>query len=110
MLAATALIVVRLRNLFTVVMLTGIYSLLSATFFTLLDAVDVAFTEAAVGAGVSTVLMLGTLSLVGHQQKKHPKVQVIPLRGWTRRKRSQQVTHETSRRAFGLRKKLFECK
>ena len=79
MLAATALIVVRLRNLFTVVMLTGIYSLLSATFFTLLDAVDVAFTEAAVGAGVSTVLMLGTLSLVGHQQKKHPKVQVIPL-------------------------------
>ena len=64
MLAVTALIVVRTQNLFAVAMLTGIYSLLSATFFTLLDAVDVAFTEAAVGAGVSTVLMLGTLSLV----------------------------------------------
>lgn len=30
-----------------------------------LDAPDVAFTEAAVGAGIATVLMLGTLSLVG---------------------------------------------
>ena len=61
MLVITALIVVRLENLFTVAMVTGIYSLLSAVFFTLMDAVDVAFTEAAVGAGVSTVLMLGTL-------------------------------------------------
>ena len=31
-------------------MLTGLYSLLSASLFTLLDAVDVALTEAAVGA------------------------------------------------------------
>ena len=79
MLAVTALIVVRTQNLFAVAMLTGIYSLLSATFFTLLDAVDVAFTEAAVGAGVSTVLMLGTLSLVGHRQKKQRTVQIVPL-------------------------------
>ena len=79
MLVITALIVVRLENLFTVAMVTGIYSLLSAVFFTLMDAVDVAFTEAAVGAGVSTVLMLGTLSLVGHQQKKRKTVQWFPL-------------------------------
>lgn len=79
MLAATGLLVVRLKNLFTVAMVTGIYSLLSAVFFTLLDAVDVAFTEAAVGAGVSTVLILGTLSLVGHQQKEHKTVQIVPL-------------------------------
>ena len=79
MLAVTALIVVRTQNLFAVAMLTGIYSLLSATFFTLLDAVDVAFTEAAVGAGVSTVLMLGTLSLVGHRQKKQRTFQIVPL-------------------------------
>ena len=35
--------------------------------FTVLDAVDVAFTEAAVGAGVSTVLLLATLALTGHE-------------------------------------------
>ena len=46
-----------LRDLFAMTMMLGIYSLLSATFFVALDAVDVAFTEAAVGAGISTVLM-----------------------------------------------------
>lgn len=46
-------------------MLTGLYSLLSAVFFVLMDAVDVAFTEASVGAGISTILMLSTLTLTG---------------------------------------------
>jgi len=63
--AVTALAVVRVKNLFAAVMLAGIYSLLSAGLFTVMDAVDVAFTEAAVGAGISTVLMLATLALVG---------------------------------------------
>ena len=49
-------------SLFAAVMMTGIFSLLSAL-YTLMDAVDVAFTEAAVGAGVSTVLMLLVLNL-----------------------------------------------
>lgn len=62
-LAITALAVARLRDLFAVVMLFGIYSLLTAAIFVTLDAVDVAFTEAAVGAGIATVLMLGTLAL-----------------------------------------------
>jgi len=60
-------------------MLAGIYSLLSAALFTALDAVDVAFTEAAVGAGISTILVLGTLSLVGHEQKKSTRSSVIPF-------------------------------
>ena len=42
-----------LRDLFAVVILFGIYSLMTAALFMDLDAVDVAFTEAAVGAGVS---------------------------------------------------------
>lgn len=62
-LAITVLAVLRLDNLFAVVMLTGLYSLLAATLFVVLDAVDVAFTEAAVGAGIATILMLGTLAL-----------------------------------------------
>jgi multicomponent Na+:H+ antiporter subunit B len=34
-----------------------------------MDAVDVAFTEAAVGAGISTILMLGTLALTTREEK-----------------------------------------
>ncbi len=79
MLAVTALALLRLRNLFAVAMLAGIYSLLSAALFTVLDAPDVAFTEAAVGAGISTILVLGTLALVGHEQKKPTRSSVIPL-------------------------------
>ncbi len=75
MLALTALRVIFLKDLFAVVMLFGIYSFLSALIFVTLDAVDVAFTEASVGAGISTVLMLGTLALTGRTEKesKHPK-------------------------------------
>jgi len=50
-------------------MLFGIYSLLSAAVFVVLDAVDVAFTEAAVGAGISSILVLGALSLIGKKQE-----------------------------------------
>lgn len=50
-------------------MLFGIYSLLTAALFVSLDAVDVAFTEAAVGAGISTILMLATLALTNARQR-----------------------------------------
>ena len=79
LLAVTALTVIRLRNLFGAVMLAGIYSLLSAGLLVTLDAVDVAFTEAAVGAGISTVLFLGTLALVGHEEKAPQYKPIIPL-------------------------------
>ncbi len=79
MLAVTALGVVFLKDLFAVVMLFGIYSFLSALIFVNLDAVDVAFTEAAVGAGISTVLMLGTLSLTGRQEKMSGHKTLLPL-------------------------------
>ncbi len=60
-------------------MLAGVYSLLSAGLFTVMDAVDVAFTEAAVGAGISTVLFLAALVLVGHREKKPVRAPVLPL-------------------------------
>ena len=44
-----------------------------------MDAVDVAFTEAAVGAGISTVLLLGTLALVGHHEQKPKHKPILPL-------------------------------
>lgn len=68
-LAITAVSILRLTNLFAIVMLFGIFSLLSAGLFVIMDAPDVAFTEAAVGAGISTVLMLATLALVKQSQK-----------------------------------------
>jgi multicomponent Na+:H+ antiporter subunit B len=58
-----AVAAIALSDLFAVVMLFGVYSLLTAALFMNLDAVDVAFTEAAVGAGVTTVLMLASLRL-----------------------------------------------
>ena len=75
-----ALAVIRLRDLFAVVMLFGIYSLVSAGWFVVLDAVDVAFTEAAVGAGVATVFMLATLALTPSREKiPAPHKQMLPL-------------------------------
>jgi len=58
------------RNLFGVVVLFGIYSFLMATVLVALDAVDVAMTEAAVGAGVSAVLLLSALHLTGGREAK----------------------------------------
>ena len=72
--------ILHMRNLFAVVMLSGIYSLLSAGLFVTLDAVDVAFTEAAVGGGNATMLMLGTLALTTDQEKtREGDVRVAPL-------------------------------
>ncbi len=79
LLAITGIMIIRLRNLFAAVMLTGIYSLVSAGLFVVMDAVDVAFTEAAVGAGISTVLLLGTLALVGHQEAEPTHRPILPL-------------------------------
>ena len=79
LLVVTGVTIIRLRNLFGAVMLAGIYSLLSAALFTVMDAVDVAFTEAAVGAGISTVLLLGTLALVGYQEREPKHRPLLPL-------------------------------
>ena len=69
LLVATTVALLRIRNLFAVVMLFSIFSLLAASVYVVVDAVDVALTEAAVGAGISTILMLATLALVGHGQR-----------------------------------------
>lgn len=78
-LAITGIAVIRTRNLFVAVMLASIYSLISAGLFVTMDAVDVAFTEAAVGAGISTVLLLGTLALVGEKEHKPQRTALLPL-------------------------------
>lgn len=71
--------VVRLRNLFAVVILGGIYSFLMAGVMIVLDAVDVAMTEASVGAGISTVLMLSVLYLTKTEENTPAHTPLLPL-------------------------------
>ncbi len=68
-LLATAVMVTRLRTLFDTAMLTALFSLVMASLFVLFDAVDVAFTEAAVGGGISTLLLIGTLVHTAREEK-----------------------------------------
>lgn len=68
-LAVTAIGIIVLRDLLAGVILLGVYSLIAAGAFVVMDAVDVAFTEAAVGSGISTILFLGALSFTKHTQK-----------------------------------------
>jgi multicomponent Na+:H+ antiporter subunit B len=63
LMAATVCVLARNRNLFAVIVLSGAYSFLMATVLVAMDAVDVAMTEASVGAGISTVLFLSALFL-----------------------------------------------
>lgn len=64
LLAVVTVAITRQRSLFGVVVLTIVYSFLMASVLMVLDAVDVAMTEAAVGAGISTVILLATLHLI----------------------------------------------
>lgn len=65
-LAITALSV---KDLVAATVVLGAYSFIMCLLWTIMLAVDVAFTEAAVGAGVSTVLMLGTALYIKRKSK-----------------------------------------
>lgn len=71
--------IIRIRNLFGVAVLTGAYSFLMASVMIVLDAVDVAMTEAAVGAGISMVLILSALYLTRVHEAPPRHSQVLPL-------------------------------
>ena len=79
-LIAMAITILRISGMLAMAMLFGLYSLLMAGLFMVMDAPDVAFTEAAVGSGISTVLMLVTLSLTrSRYEKTTSKFQWRPL-------------------------------
>ncbi|MGW0824376.1 DUF4040 domain-containing protein [Streptomyces sp. NPDC002845] len=77
-LMATAVTITRLRALYEATMLAALFSLVTASLFVLLDAVDVAFTEAAVGVGISTVLILGVLALTRSREAVTPRRRRLP--------------------------------
>ncbi|MCB1043605.1 MAG: DUF4040 domain-containing protein [Acidobacteria bacterium] len=61
LLVVTAIVSLRVRDLLSAAMVSGVYSLLMCLLWAEMGAVDVAFTEAAVGAGLSTVFMIATI-------------------------------------------------
>ena len=77
--AIATLALILTRNLFSVIVLSGVYSFLMATILVALDAVDVAMTEASVGAGISTVLLLGALHLCKSEEAKPAHKPWLPL-------------------------------
>ncbi|MEM1275643.1 MAG: DUF4040 domain-containing protein [Pseudomonadota bacterium] len=79
LLATVTLGVMRVRQLFAVVVLSGAYSFLMASVMVVLDGVDVAMTEASVGAGISTVLLLGALHLTKTREAEPRYTAVLPM-------------------------------
>ena len=67
-----------LNHLFAVIMLSGAFSLVSAMLFVVMDAVDVAFTEAAVGADINSTNAVnnGSQCMV---QKKTKRQIIFPV-------------------------------
>ncbi len=60
-LVIAALISLSVKDLLSASMIYGIYGFLICLLWAEMGAVDVAFTEASVGAGVSTVLLIATV-------------------------------------------------
>ncbi len=58
------------KDLLAAIVLTGAYSFIMANVWLQLGATDVAFTEAAVGAGASTALMMACLSRIPRWEKE----------------------------------------
>jgi multicomponent Na+:H+ antiporter subunit B len=79
LLAIVTVAIIRQRSLFGVVILASIYSFLMASVLIVLDAVDVAMTEASVGAGMSTVILLATLHLVKTTELRSLRLHLLPL-------------------------------
>jgi multicomponent Na+:H+ antiporter subunit B len=79
LLAIVTVAIVRQRSLFGVVILASIYSFLMASVLLVLDAVDVAMTEASVGAGISTVIFLATLHLIKTTEMRPAGRNLAPL-------------------------------
>ena len=61
LLVLTAIITLRVKDLLAAAVVFGIYSFLICLLWAEMEAVDVAFTEATVGAGVSTVFLVATI-------------------------------------------------
>ena len=75
---AIGIALLKSRSVIYTVLLTSAYSLVAALMFITLDAVDVAFTEASVGAGISTVLFLAAMAFLPKKEEQTVNNQDFP--------------------------------
>lgn len=68
-LIVTAIASITVKDLLAAIVLLGAYSFIMANMWLQLGASDVAFTEAAVGAGTSTALMVAALSRLSKKDR-----------------------------------------
>ena len=73
-----AISLLKTRSVIFTVILTSAYSLVATLMFITLDAVDVAFTEASVGAGISTILFLAAMAYLPKEEEKNLSSQFLP--------------------------------
>jgi len=78
-LIATAVLSLVVRDLLAAVALLAIYSLFTALLFTGLQALDVALVEAALGAGLTGVLLIAAILLTERraEQRPHPRARIL---------------------------------
>lgn len=67
LLVVSAIAALTVRDLMAAVIVFGAFSFFSALFYAVLGAVDVAFTEAAVGAAITTLFFVTALRRVGER-------------------------------------------
>ena len=77
MLVVVGIAIAMTRSLLAAILLLGVYSLVSTVWLVVMDAADVAFTEAVVGAGVSTIVLLGAILLSRGHTERHDWRRVI---------------------------------
>ncbi len=71
--------IIKSRNLINSTLLFAVFSMLMAAEYMLLAAPDVAITEASVGAGISSILFLLAIFLVGEKEKRIKTKKILPL-------------------------------
>jgi energy-converting hydrogenase B subunit D len=64
-----AVAAITVRDLIAAVVILGAYSLIMSVLWAEMNAVDVGFTEAAVGAGITTVLFVAAISRTKRRSK-----------------------------------------
>jgi multicomponent Na+:H+ antiporter subunit B len=74
-LVVCAMAAIWMKDLLSAIIILAAYSLIMAVIWTRLNAVDVAFTEAAVGAGITTVLLMAVLSRTQRREENGQKSQ-----------------------------------
>ena len=78
LLLITTFFIFKNTSLISIVALTGAFTLLCSAIYVNLDAVDVAFTEASVGAGISTILFLAAMAYLPKEEEENLNSQILP--------------------------------